>query len=144
MTHPVASAKLSATAWPPRSPVPAAAPCSPGRKWASRAPSGLVLGLLAAAFSLGACSPHEEAVEIGAQSMGMGGASGTVGAAANWSETSVPDAATVFAATASPAPDAAPEERETKSKLSDAQETAAMPLPGQANNHSAPDQKAKP
>jgi hypothetical protein len=144
MTHPFACVAPSATAWPLRPPTHAAAPRETGRKLASRARSGLALGLLAAAFTLGACSPHEEAVEIGTQSVGVAGSSGTGGAAADWTQTSVPDAATVFAMTDSPTPNAAPEERETKSKLSDAQETAAMPLPGQANNHSAPDQKSKP
>ncbi len=58
------------------------------------------------------------------------------------SDPSVPDAAAVFPASAASQP-AVTAGRENKS-ISDSQESTAMPLPGQNNDHSAPLIPAKP
>jgi hypothetical protein len=58
-------------------------------------------------------------------------------------DTSVPSADSVFAPLAEAAKIDSPGGR-TNASLTDAQETRAMPMPGQANDHSAPLAPAKP
>lgn len=57
--------------------------------------------------------------------------------AARDSDTSVPSAASVFASDA-PASSAATASTRTNATLTDAQESTAMPMAGQADSHSAP------
>ena len=65
----------------------------------------------------------------------------TVATAASAGDTSVPDAALVFAPAAAASVD--PGAGRSNKPMSPAQESAAMPLPGQNNDHSAPLSPAK-
>ncbi len=94
--------------------------------------------LIAMALLLGACS---KAPSVMSAPMTMPASGGSAPATAGGPDPSVPDASSVLTPGSTPRADA-PAGR-TNSAMTPAQESGAMPMPGQNNDHSAPQAPAR-